>query len=494
MLGLTGRLYHTVAINKANKPNAFDSGNLLANKQVLILFVEAMRLVLFLQSSASVVAFVGKPLRSWRGYHHTAMSSFIEHKVGSSEGRELLETAVMAKPCAWISVDQEKVALLDGYSVACMHPPTLMMASDAIPDCILKQLENSKRVTLSCATLREQHCLERAKNTLSFSEMGLIPQHREGYPSAVQSSPIHMHCHLVEKVELGEKGKTMVLLQIDLVVMKRKILTPPPPADAGGRNILALVDANKLQPIASMGHERYATMAGLHLLERPFKTEDGNWISDPFELSTVRDAHKDKEIPETVEWVTSEPSPLGFNPIKAIVVPRPIGWISTYFPETVGHVAPYSFFMDVARGDQPMVAFSAYRPTDGPLKDVQLDVQERKCFGVSTVSPELAVAMNLSSAPIERDESEFKLAGLASQPATLIDAPLVRDSNNVLECEYVKTVDVGGFSILIGKVLSIKVSESVLTNGKMDASKLKPVTRLGYTDEYAVIDQPVNNV
>jgi flavin reductase (DIM6/NTAB) family NADH-FMN oxidoreductase RutF len=317
----------------------------------------------------------------------------------------------------------------------------------------------------------------------------------------------------------------MVLIQIDVITMRRDVLTvPPPPSSSSERKIVALVDAHKLQPIASMGYGRYATMAGLNLLLRPSKTENGGWISDEFEVKPATTTNTgdgttplEDDMPvdasgtileERIEWITSQPSPLGFDPIKAIVVPRPIGWISTYYESPtdnvlVPHIAPYSFYMDVARGLAPMVALSAYRPTDGPLKDVQLDIQDSQCFGVSNVTPELVIAMNLSSAPIERDDSEFELAGLRAMPAEYVKAPLIdgTSSNNgddddgsplVLECKYVKTVDVGGFSVLIGNVVSIKVSETVLTDGHVDGTKLKAVTRLGYNDEYAVVDQPVD--
>ena len=390
-----------------------------------------------------------------------------ETKAGTTGTANLLgETSITGKPCAWISVNHEKVALLDGYNIANMSPPILMMASDAIPKIMLDQLilsaddNDSKqtKVTLSCASLREEHCLDRAKNALSFGEMGLVPAtYKNGdYPPAVDSSPIHMYCHLVDMIDLGVGGgKTMVLLGIDEVVMKKEILTLPPrsaPGDGGGRSILALVDAAKMKPIAAMGNGRYATMSGVHLLLRPSQTHDKNgWESDPFVLKdgkddeTINDITTTSSIPDTVEWITSEPSPLGFNPLKAIVIPRPIGWISTYHPATVPHIAPYSFYIDVARGDTPMVAFSAFRPAGGTRKDAQLDVEETECFGVSTVTQDLVEAMNLSSAPIERGESEFELAGLVAQTGTHVAAPLVQGAKVQLECEYVKTVDAGGF-------------------------------------------------
>jgi hypothetical protein len=67
----------------------------------------------------------------------------------------------------------------------------------------------------------------------------------------------------------------------------------------------------------------------------------------------LRDAHQERCV-------------LGYNPLKQIAQPRPVGWISTYGSggggdgggNRVAHIAPYSFFGDVARGDRPMVAYA----------------------------------------------------------------------------------------------------------------------------------------
>ena len=44
---------------------------------------------------------------------------------------------------------------------------------------------------------------------------------------------------------------------------------------------------------------------------------------------------------------------LRFNPFKALVVPRPIGWISTVGRDGAHNLAPYSFFNAVS--DRPPV-------------------------------------------------------------------------------------------------------------------------------------------
>jgi flavin reductase (DIM6/NTAB) family NADH-FMN oxidoreductase RutF len=68
-----------------------------------------------------------------------------------------------------------------------------------------------------------------------------------------------------------------------------------------------------------------------------------------------------------------------------------------------------------------------------------------------------------------------------------MDAPVVKESPIRVECQYMKSVDVGEFTCVIGKVLSISVCTSVLSNGEVDVAKLKPLTRCGYTDKYALV-------
>ena len=55
---------------------------------------------------------------------------------------------------------------------------------------------------------------------------------------------------------------------------------------------------------------------------------------------------------------------LRFNPFKAIVVPRPIGWIGTVSKDGVPNLAPYSFFN--AMSDRPPVVVSPLQATRIP--------------------------------------------------------------------------------------------------------------------------------
>lgn len=139
-----------------------------------------------------------------------------------------------------------------------------------------------------------------------------------------------------------------------------------------------------------------------------------------------------------------------------------------------------------------MIAFSGYRPDNGEgRKDAQQDAEDMGCFGYNLVTSDLVVAMNYSAAPLKSFESEFELAGLAQEQAQEVDAPLVADASIKMECEYRQTIDVPStsFSIVVGEVKAIHIDKECIVNGKVDVEKLRPVTRLGYLNEYGLMDK-----
>ena len=76
-------------------------------------------------------------------------------------------------------------------------------------------------------------------------------------------------------------------------------------------------------------------------------------------------------------------NPLPHNPLNAIIVPRPIGWISTLSIDGVSNLAPYSFFNAVAY-NPPQVMFAATsKHRFGGLKDAVTDAQTTGEFVVN---------------------------------------------------------------------------------------------------------------
>src|SRR3954463_15483164 len=78
-----------------------------------------------------------------------------------------------------------------------------------------------------------------------------------------------------------------------------------------------------------------------------------------------------------------EPHGLRGDPLNAIVVPRPIGWISTLDAAGRATLAPYSFFNAVAYRP-PHVMFSATGPTSAAAPRTASPTSPRPASSLST--------------------------------------------------------------------------------------------------------------
>ncbi len=434
---------------------------------------------------------------------------------GTLSKSKWLQSIVVPRPVAWLSVDDETVAILNGYTAACYTPPTLFFAESSLPVKFITKLKETGICTMSIATLHDpksalDHVAENMdqQTSYSFEELNLSRSAKRGsYPCAVETSPIHMYCKVSERVAFDEQSQNdcdfMLILVAETVVFHESILSDPTES-MKQRSITAKIDAALIQPVVSTGNkQRFHTLKEIRSMPRPkqeppkkLDNDDtptsSSWVSSDFE--TVVPAGTRHLDHSTTEWsysIDGHACALGFNPTLAFIMPRPIGWISTYSKvDRTPHLAPYSFFIDVGHSvNQPMVAFSAYRPMDGTSKkDAHKDSEEMGCFCFNVCTEELAVAVNLSAAEMKRDESEFALAGLIPEPAKTVDAPYIHSAPIHLECTYEKTIDVGSFSIVVGRVQAVSVESTVLNDtGEIDVSVIKLIARLGYTDEYGII-------
>lgn len=180
---------------------------------------------------------------------------------------------------------------------------------------------------------------------------------------------------------------------------------------------------------------------------------------------------------------------LPHDPFKALVAPRPVGWISTMAPNGDVNLAPYSFF-NALSGAPPLVAFSS----EG-YKDSASFAAESGEFVWNLATYDLRMEMNATSAPLPRGESEFVHAGLETAPCRLVKAPRVAASPAALECkvtQVMRLTDLRGEAtdnhLVIGQVVGVHLNEAFLRDGVMDITLMKPIARCGYQD-YAVVDK-----
>ena len=176
------------------------------------------------------------------------------------------------------------------------------------------------------------------------------------------------------------------------------------------------------------------------------------------------------------------------DPFKALVAPRPIGWISTVGPDGVVNLAPYSFFNAIS-DKPPYVMFSS-----AGRKDTLRNAEETGEFVCSLATYDLRDQMNTTSASVAPDVDEMTLAGLTAAPSRLVKPPRVAESPVAFECKYFKTVELPAhngpsnqYAVVIGGVVGIHIDDDAIVDGRVDVTRLRPIARLGYMD-YAVVD------
>jgi flavin reductase (DIM6/NTAB) family NADH-FMN oxidoreductase RutF len=174
---------------------------------------------------------------------------------------------------------------------------------------------------------------------------------------------------------------------------------------------------------------------------------------------------------------------LPFDPVKAIIAPRPIGWISTLSKDGLANLAPYSFF-NLVGGRPPMLMFSS----EG-YKDTANNAIETGEFVYNYASRSLEEAMNASSIPAPAGISEFDHCGIERSESRLVAPPRVANALANLECKVTdviepKTVEgeKTGSVMVIGQVVGIHIDDQAIRAGRFDVTMSDPVTRLGYLD------------
>jgi len=175
------------------------------------------------------------------------------------------------------------------------------------------------------------------------------------------------------------------------------------------------------------------------------------------------------------------------DPFKAIVAPRPIGWVSSLSKTGIPNLAPYSFFN--AMSERPhYVVFGS-----GGFKDSLSNIEATGEFAINLATFELREKVNLSSARVAPDVDEFALTGLTPVPCKLIKAPRVAESPAALECKLYQVVpmpddhgDAQDWAIF-GRVVGIHIDDRFIHEGRVDTAAMKPIARLGYS-EYATVE------
>lgn len=162
--------------------------------------------------------------------------------------------------------------------------------------------------------------------------------------------------------------------------------------------------------------------------------------------------------------------------LGALVIPRPIAWVSTRSRAGVDNLAPHSFFTVVST-DPPIVLVSSMGE-----KDTLRNARETGEFVVCGSPGALIEQINLTSVEFPPTVSEFDAIGLTREPSLMVLPPRVVESPYALECKVVETRAMGNGIVMYGEVVCIAIDESVMEGNRVIADRLNPVARLGGAD------------
>ena len=193
-----------------------------------------------------------------------------------------------------------------------------------------------------------------------------------------------------------------------------------------------------------------------HVLDRPIEVGPGDWVERDF-----------------------------YQLMTALVIPRPIGWISTVSADGVRNLAPYSYF-NLMGSDPFYVAFGSHND-----KDTVSNLRKVPEFVANVVSMHLLEKMNFTSTDFPHAEDEFSWAGLTPVQAAKVRPWRVGEAKAHLECEVVQIVDDRNTHIVLGRIVHAHVDPSVWRDGRVDPKLLDPVCRLSGS-AYAALGEIVN--
>ncbi|MCX8164541.1 MAG: flavin reductase family protein [Aquificaceae bacterium] len=166
-------------------------------------------------------------------------------------------------------------------------------------------------------------------------------------------------------------------------------------------------------------------------------------------------------------------NPSGFDPyevLTALVVPRPIAWVSTISPEGVPNLAPFSFFNAIC-DEPPLILISISKRDDGSRKDTAENILKTGEFVVNLASEDFIEKVKTTGEDFPPDVDEFKVAGLAQAKAFKVKAPRVAGVKTWLECKLFRHEELFNYDLIFGRVV-FAGAES------LDYRALKPLGRL----------------
>ena len=164
------------------------------------------------------------------------------------------------------------------------------------------------------------------------------------------------------------------------------------------------------------------------------------------------------------------------------VTPRPIAWISTRSRTNIDNLAPFSFFT-VASCNPPVLLYTQVTQRSGIDKDTLRNLTETGECVVNIVDAALLEKMNLTSAGLNIDESEFDFAGVESCSSHKVSPRSVKESPVRYECSLREIISISdlpaGGTVILLDVKFVYVQDDLFEDGNINQQLVDSVGKMG---------------
>lgn len=151
---------------------------------------------------------------------------------------------------------------------------------------------------------------------------------------------------------------------------------------------------------------------------------------------------------------------------KPLAYPMPVYIIATYGPDGTPN-AMNAAWGGITGDNRISICVDRSHKTTANLR-------ERKAFTVSFATEDTEVACDyVGVISGNKEPNKFSIAGFHAEKSQHVDAPLIKELPLALECRMVSYDD--ETEILTGEIVNVSADESVLTDGKVDVTKVKPI-------------------
>ena len=156
-----------------------------------------------------------------------------------------------------------------------------------------------------------------------------------------------------------------------------------------------------------------------------------------------------------------------FEP-ESLIFPMPVLIIGTYDEEGKPNAmnAAWGGIYDYG---QIMICLSSHKTTD--------NIRKNKAFTISFATVDTVTSSDYVGIVSQKEEpNKIEKAGLTPVKAKNVNAPIFTNYPLTLECELVEVFNEGeGGDNFVGKIVNVSADESILTEGKVDYKKLRPL-------------------